>query len=126
MTTPRKLVLAGVAIVVLVIGVILYPRIRFSYYVGRSFDRQDMQLDAVKPLFDATVTRQIKVGDTLGNAEQVLDYAGLSYHISREQSSRVVRSLYHVGDGAGFSIRLVVDSNDIIAKVEIRKSYTGP
>ena len=81
---------------------------------------------AAKPLVDAAVTQKLKVGDTLEHAKKVFKDAGLAYSVeSTLNPGAQLNSFYPTGQGCGIRVRLDIDANGNISKIDIRESITG-
>ena len=86
-----------------------------------------MQNEGAKPLFDAVVTKKLKIGDSLDHAKQVLGNAGLGFDVVRAPFPRpMVRSIYRASRWSGFTIQLELNDQNRISKIDIREYFTGP
>jgi hypothetical protein len=87
---------------------------------------QGVRNAAAKPLFEAVVTRKLKVGDSLEHVKEVLEYAGLSHRMEQWGSRPPwVVSIYRASRYSGFGIRLELDGTDCVSKIEIKEYFTG-
>lgn len=126
-SVPKKFVLIGSVVVVLIAAWVAWPYAKFSYAVSRAFHEQRIQNEAAKPLFDAVVTKRLKVGDSLEHASEVLKNAGLEFTVTRHPFPYpAIQSVYRAGRWSGFSIQLELDSEDRISKITIQEYFTGP
>jgi hypothetical protein len=127
MTARNKVVLGGSVAVLFSLGWLAWPYVSLSYSVRRALHEQDVQNGAAKPLFDAVVTKKLKVGDSLERAKEVLNYAGLSFDVVCAPFPHpMVQSIYRAGRWSGFTIQLELDSSDSISKIDIHEYFTGP
>ena len=126
MTIRRKILISGAAALVGIASIFLYLRFSYACGVAQGLQEQGSAVKAARPLFDAVITKNLKVGETLEHAKQVLAYAGLSFDISTGSFPHVLQSSYRVCDQAGFTIKLTLDPYDKIANVDIHEFYTGP
>lgn len=126
MTIRRKLTAAVVAAMIVVVAVFLGPKLLFAWGVSHSLAEQGVRVRAAKPLFDAVVTSKLKIGDSLAHATEVLTYAGMTCDPSREKPPRELQSVYRVGDGAGFFVKLELSPEGRVTKIGIQEFYTGP
>jgi len=127
MTARKKIILLGGIVAVGSGAWLAWPYVAFSHAVSRAFHEQGVRNDAVKPLFEAVITNKLQVGDSFEQAIEVLNYAGLNYTVIREPHPQpMIQSTYWAGSGSGFSIRLELDRQDRISKIDIREYFTGP
>ena len=110
------------------IGIVLMVALAgIACFAWPDFFEQRIQNAAAKPLFEAAVTRQLKVGDSLAHVQDVLTYAGLGYEVVRGPFPRpVVQSIYRAGRLSGFQIQLELDNDDRVSKIDIHEYFTGP
>jgi hypothetical protein len=127
MTLRNKIIILSSVTVLGIAGYFVVPDLYLSTAFAWSFREQGLQNQAVKPLFDAVVTKKLKVGDSLEHAKEVLSSAGLGFDVVRAPFPRpMVQSIYRAGRWSGFTIQLELDSQDRISKIDIREYFTGP
>lgn len=127
MTLRKKIIIFCSVAALGIAAYFVVPELYFSFVVGRSLREQGLQNQGAKPLLDAVVTKRLKVGDSLEHVKEVLSNAGLGFEVVREPFPRpAVHSIYRTGRWSGFTIKLELDSQDRISKIDIREYFTGP
>ncbi len=125
--TKKKIIILGSVAVLGIAAYFVGPDLYFSFVVGRSLREQGLQNEGAKPLFDAVVTKKLRVGDSLEHAKEVLSSAGLGFDVVRAPFPRpMIQSIYRAGRWSGFTIQLELDSQDSISKIDIHEYFTGP
>ena len=112
------------ACVCVFVGAVLSGCTSLDQKVAESLREQRACNDAAKPLFDAVVTKKLKVGDPIERAKEVLAGAGLGFEIDKIHPP-VLRSFYSTGVGCGIAITMEIDSAQRISKIDIHDVYTG-
>jgi hypothetical protein len=115
----RYAIIALSCVVAGAIGVVAYV----NHSVWSVVADQQARNQAATPLFDAVVTKRLKVGDTPEKVKQVLADAGL--HFSENGEPRTLYSLYSTGNGSGIALAVKFDSNGLLASYTVQTQTTG-
>ncbi|MGL5806315.1 MAG: hypothetical protein ACRC2R_09545 [Xenococcaceae cyanobacterium] len=112
-------------VVVLTFGGILSAVILFFLFLIHSFHadlrKQQMRIEAVRPLFDTVVTKQIRIGDSVDDVKRTLTNAGLSF----SEHKQTLHSLYYAGGGCGISLQVTFDASRRVVKIDVQPQMTG-
>ena len=73
---------------------------------------------------ESKILKNLKVGDTADQVKEVLKRAGLECH--EESFGSRLSSFLRTGPGSGFSIKLDLDSERRVAKIDAKAQLTGP
>ena len=112
-----------IVIVSAAVAVALCGAAYVSHGMQAGLDEQSARLEAVRPLLESTVTRRIKVGDSVEHAKDVLREAGLTYRV--EGAQHAVFAGYQAGPVCGFTIVMELSPDERISKIEVQPYLRG-
>jgi hypothetical protein len=125
-----KKILITATVALLVIAVVYFlPRIGFAISLSRSMQHQQAEIERMRPGFNAAILQRLSVGQSVEDAEKVLNDAGLNFQINREVSPPKLTSMYPPGHsevGPGFLIELELGSGNRISKIDMKEIIDAP
>lgn len=103
------------------------PSLALIVLVPISVAWQGHELRVAKPEFDRLVTSQLRVGQSLDDAERVLTAAGLTFTVADWWPRHgMLQSGKEVGRGYGFQVQLLLDPQRRISTIDVQPYTTAP